>query len=131
MVRVLNIAIVMAEIIIYGFVGVLLLIGLVSVISALSTNVMMRAREFAILKSVGMTTEGLQKMLLSESVICTIKAIVWGVPLGILIPYMINVVIRQAVPVLYEVPWRLLMFSISGIFILIFAVTFGTVCFSV
>ena len=127
MVRVLNIAIVMAEIIIYGFVGVLLLIGLVSVISTLSTNVMMRTREFAVLKSVGMTTEGLQKMLLSESVICTIKAIVWGVPLGILIPYMINVVIRQAVPVLYEVPWGLLMFSISGIFILIFAVTFGTV----
>lgn len=127
MVRVLNIAIVMAEIIIYGFVGVLLLIGLVSVISTLSTNVMMRAREFAILKSVGMTTEGLQKMLLSESVICTLKAIVWGVPLGILIPYMINVVIRQAFPVLYEIPWGLLLFSISGIFILILTVTFGTV----
>ena len=28
----------------------------------LSTNVMMRAREFAILKSVGMTTKGLQKL---------------------------------------------------------------------
>ncbi len=127
MVQVLNIAIVMAEIIIYGFVGVLLLIGLVSVTSMLSTNIMMRAREFAILKSVGMTTKGLQKMLLSESVICTLKAIVWGVPFGIVIPYMINVVIRQVVPVLYEVPWVLLMLSISGIFILIFAVTFATV----
>ena len=127
MVQVLNIAIVMAEIIIYGFVGMLLLIGLVSVTSMLSTNIMMRAREFAILKSVGMTTKGLQKMLLSESVICTLKAIVWGVPFGIVIPYMINVVIRQVVPVLYEVPWGLLMLSISGIFILIFAVTFATV----
>ena len=93
----------------------------------LSTNVMMRAREFAILKSVGMTTEGLQKMLLSESVICTLKAIVWGVPFGILIPYMINVVIRQAFLILYEIPWGLLLFSISGIFILILTVTFGTV----
>lgn len=125
MVRVLNIAVVMAEIIIYGFVGVLLLIGLVNVISTLSTNVMMRTREFAMLKSVGMTTGGLQKMLFSESVICTLKAMVWGVPLGILIPYMINVVIRQAVPVLYEVPWRLLLISIVGIFLLISAVTFG------
>ncbi len=127
MVRVLNIAIVMAEIIIYGFVGVLLLIGLVSVISTLSNNVMIRAREFAILKSVGMTTEGLQKMLISESVMCTLKAIVWGVPLGILFPYMINIVIRQAVPVLYEVPWGLLLFGIGGIFLLILAVTFGAV----
>jgi len=127
MVRVLNIAIVMAEIVIYGFVGVLLLIGLVSVISTLSTNVMMRAREFAILKSVGMTTEGLQKMLLSESIICTLKATVWGVPFGILIPYLINVVIRRAFPILYEVPWGLLLTSIGGIFLLILAVTFGAV----
>ncbi len=127
MVRVLNIAIVMAEIIIYGFVGVLLLIGLVSVISTLSTNVMIRAREFAVLKSVGMTTEGLQKMLFSESIICTMKATVWGVPFGILIPYFINVAIRQAFPVLYEVPWRLLLTSISGIFLLILAVTFGAI----
>lgn len=127
MVRVLNIAIVMAEIIIYGFVGVLLLIGLVSVISSLATNIMMRAREFAILKSVGMTTAGLQKMLFCESVICTLKSIIWGVPLGILIPYLINVVIRQAVPVLYEVPWRLLLISIGVIFALILVVTFGTI----
>ncbi|MBE6022596.1 MAG: ABC transporter permease [Cellulosilyticum sp.] len=127
MIRVLNIAIVMVEIIVYGFVGVLLLIGLVSVISTLSTNVMIRAREFAILKSVGMPTEGLQKMLLSESVICTLKATVWGVPLGILIPYLINLVIRQAQPVLYQVPWGLLLTSIVGIFLIILAVTFGAV----
>lgn len=126
-VRVLNIAIVIAEVIIYGFVGILLLIGLVSVISTLSTNVMMRAREFAILKSVGMTTEGLQKMLFSEIIICTLKAIVWGVPLGIVIPYLINVAIRQAFPVLYEIPWGLLFASVTGIFFLILVVTFGTV----
>ena len=127
MIRVLNIAIVMAEIVIYGFVGVLLLVGLVSVISTLSTNIMMRAREFAILKSVGMTSEGLQKMLISESVICTLKATVWGVPLGILIPYLINVMIRQKLPILYKVPWGLLLTSVMGIFILILAVTFGAI----
>lgn len=127
MIQVMNIAIVMAEIIIYGFAGVLLLIGLVSVISTLSTNVRMRAREFAILKSVGMTTKGLLKMLFCESVICTLKAAVWGVPAGILIPYIMNFVIRQALPVLYEVPWGLLSASLGSIFLLILSVTFGTV----
>ena len=94
---------------------------------ALSTNVMMRAREFAILKSVGMTSEGLKKMLISESVICTLKATVWGVPLCILIPYLINVMIRQKLPILYKVPWGLLLTSVMGIFILILAVTFGAI----
>ena len=105
----------------------LLLIGLVSVISTLSTNVMMRAREFAILKSVGMTLDGLKKMLISESVICTLKATVWGVPLGILIPYLINVIIRQKLPILNKVPWGLILTSVTGIFILILAVTFGAI----
>ena len=127
MIRVLNIAIVMAEIIIYGFVGVLLLIGLVSVISTLTTNIMMRAREFAILKSVGMTAGGLRRMLISESVICTLKATVWGVPFGILIPYAVNLVIRKALPIIYEVPWGLLIISVGGIYLLILTVTFGSI----
>ena len=127
MVRVLNIAIVIAEIIIYGFVALLLLIGLVSVISTLSINVKMRAREFAILKSVGMTTEGLKKMLISESVICTLRAAVWGIPFGILIPYIINLAIRKVVPIIYEIPWLLLITSVGIIFFLILSVTFGAI----
>lgn len=127
MIRVLNIAIVIAEIIIYGFVALLLLIGLVSVISTLSTNVMMRAREFAILKSVGMTTEELKMMLISESVICTLRATAWGVPLGILIPYILNLAIRKVFPILYEIPWLLLISSVGTIFLLILAVTFGAI----
>ncbi len=127
MIRVLNIAIVVVEIIIYGFVGVLLLIGLISVVSTLTTSVMMRVREFAVLKSVGMTTEGLRKMLLAECIICTLKALVWGIPLGILIPYMINLVIRKALPITYEVPLSLMFISIAGIFLMILAVTFGAI----
>lgn len=127
MVKVLNIAIVIAEIIIYGFVALLLLIGLVSVISTLSNNVMIRAREFAILKSVGMTTKGLKKMLICESVICTLRAVVWGVPLGILIPYVLNLAIRKVVPIIYEIPWLLLITSVGIIFFLILSVTFGAI----
>lgn len=127
MVKVLNIAIVIAEIIIYGFVALLLLIGLVSVISTLSNNVMIRAREFAILKSVGMTTKGLKKMLICESVICTLRAVVWGVPLGILIPYVLNLAIRKVVPIIYEIPWLLLITSVGIIFFLILTVTFGAI----
>ncbi len=124
MIRVLNIAIVVVEIIIYGFVGILLLIGLVSVVSTLTTGVMMRAREFALLKSVGMTTKGLKKMLIAECMICTIKALLWGVPLGILIPYIINLVIRKILPITYEVPLGLLFSSIAVILAMVLAVTF-------
>lgn len=124
MVRMMNIAIVMAQIVIYGFIGVLLLIGLVSVVSTLSTNIRMRAREFAVLKSVGMTTEALQKMLLCEGVICTIRALIRGVPLGILIPYLLNLVLRRQLPITYEISWGMLFVSVFGIFAVVLTVTF-------
>jgi putative ABC transport system permease protein len=52
---------------IYGFVGMLILVGLTNVISTISTNIRSRSREFAVLRSVGMTSGGLKKMLNLES----------------------------------------------------------------
>lgn len=127
MVKMMNIAIVMAQIVVYGFIGVLLLIGLVSVVSTLSTNIRMRAREFAVLKSVGMTTEALQKMLFCEGIICTIRALIRGVPLGILIPYLLNLVLRKQLPITYEISWGMLFVSVFGIFVVVLTVTFAAI----
>ncbi len=66
--KMLNIAIVLAEIVMYGFVILLILMGFTSVISTLTTNIRIRSREFAVLKSVGMTNKSLCRMLYSESV---------------------------------------------------------------
>ena len=52
----------------YGFVILLVLMGFTSVISTLTTNIRIRSREFAVLKSVGMTNKLLCRMLYSESV---------------------------------------------------------------
>ncbi|MCR5584318.1 MAG: ABC transporter permease [Lachnospiraceae bacterium] len=126
MVRSLNFAIIIAEIVIYGFVAVLLLIGLVSVISTLSTSVIARAGEFAVLKSVGMTDRGLTKMLLTENFMCTLKAGIRGLPFGILLPYLINLAIRQKLPVLYRLPLGILFGSVLGIYAIVMLVTFLT-----
>ena len=57
MVKMLNVAIVLAEIVMYGFVILLITMGFTSVISTLTTNIRIRSREFAVLKSVGMTNK--------------------------------------------------------------------------
>lgn len=123
MVKMLNIAIVLAEIVMYGFVILLVLMGFTSVISTLTTNIRIRSREFAVLKSVGMTNKSLCRMLYSESVFCVVKALVPGVILGIAIPFLINLSIRKAFPVLYHIPWVALF---GGIFVLIGIVFFIT-----
>ena len=63
MVKMLNVAIVLAEIVLYGFVILLIFMGFTSVVSTLATNIRIRSREFAILKSIGMTNASLRKMI--------------------------------------------------------------------
>ena len=122
MVKVLNIAIVLAEVVMYGFVILLILMGFTSVISTLAANIRIRSREFAILKSIGMTNSSLRKMIDCESIICIARASVSGILLGIAIPFAVNLSIRNAFPVLYHIPWGMLVVGImilTGIVLLI------------
>ena len=82
-------------------------------VSTLATNIRIRNREFAILKSVGMTNASLRKMIYCESILCMIKAFIPGITLGIAIPFVINVSIRKVFPVLYHIPWSILAVGIA------------------
>lgn len=123
MVKMLNIAIVLAEIVMYGFVILLVCMGFTSVISTLATNIRIRSREFAVLKSVGMTNKSLCRMLYCESILCIIKAFIPGIILGIAIPFAINLSIRKAFPVLYHVPWVVLVVGIVGLPVIVMIIT--------
>ena len=123
MVKMLNIAIVLAEIVLYGFVILLIFMGFTSVVSTLATNIRIRSREFAILKSVGMTNASLRKMIYCESIICMIKAFIPGITFGIAIPFVINLSIRKAFPVLYSIPWGILVVGIAALFVIVILIT--------
>lgn len=124
--KVMNIAISLVAVFMYSFVALLMLIGLTNVISTLSTNVLMRAREFAVLKSVGMTTDGLRRMLKYESMLCTMKALLYGVPIGILVTVLINLPIRSMFPISYQLPWMSLLLCV----IMVFLITWGTIMYA-
>lgn len=123
MVKILNVAIVLAEIVMYGFVILLILMGFASVVSTLATNIRIRSREFAILKSVGMTNASLRKMIYCESIICIIKASIPGITLGIAIPFIINLSIRKAFPVLYSIPCGILVVGMAALIAVVMLIT--------
>lgn len=124
MTKMLNVSIVLAEIVMYGFVILLIIMGFTSVISTLATNIRIRSREFAVLKSVGMTNAALRKMIYSESLICIIKASISGISLGILIPFAINLSIRKMFPVLYHIPWATLVIGIPILIGIVMLITY-------
>lgn len=120
--KVMNIAIALVSVFMYSFVALLMLIGFTNVVSTMSTNVLMRAREFAVLQSVGMTLEGLKRMLTLESILCSLNALVVGLPIGIAITYLVNLPIRSMYPIPYEFPWLSVMLCVLSVF----GITWGT-----
>ena len=103
---------------VYGFVGVLIIIGLTSVISTISENVRSRAKEFATLQSVGMTSNGIKKMLQLESIFCSIKALIIGIPVGFLGAYGLNVMMGITTAFGFEIPWLTTIQAVIGVFII-------------
>ena len=121
--RVMNVTIVIALIFLVCFCALLMLIGFTNVVSTLSTNVLMRQSEFAVLQSVGMTPEGLRKMLALESILCSLRALVIGVPLGIVLTYIVNLPIRAMFPVPYHFPLLPILLCSAGVLALTLAIT--------
>ncbi|MBC3888416.1 FtsX-like permease family protein [Acetobacterium paludosum] len=121
--KVMNIAIVLASIFMYSFVVLLMLIGFTNVISTMSTNVRMRSREFAVLQSVGMTTAGLKQMLNLESVLCSMKALMYGLPIGIIASIFINLPIRSMFPIPYTLPWLAIVLCVLSVFLITWSTT--------
>jgi len=116
-----------ARVFIYGFVGMLMLISATSVISTISTNTRLRLREFAILASVGMTRGGIGKMLALESLLCSMRALLFGLPLGLLAAYGVyHGTQMDRVRFSFILPWQAMLLSIAGVF----ALTFVTTMFS-
>ena len=107
---------------VYGFIGMLSLIGITSVTSTIFTNIRLRAQEFAVLKSVGMTTDGLRKMLNLESFLYGLKSLFIGLPLGLVLSYGMNCLFGLVVKFSFSIPW-----TSMGICVLsVMAITFMT-----
>ena len=102
----------------FGFVGMLTLIGLTNVISTISTNIRSRSREFAVLQSAGMAQTGLNRMLNLESILCSAKSLIIGLPLGAGASYLIYLAVMQAVDFDYRFPWLAALQSVLAVFVI-------------
>ena len=77
-----NRVILIAEIFLYGFITVITLIGVTNIFNTVTTNMNLRQKEFAMLKSVGMTKKEFSRMIRLESLLYGLKSLMIGVPLG-------------------------------------------------
>lgn len=75
------------KVFLYGFIVLITLIIMANIINTVSTGIALRRKEFAMLKSVGMTRKGFNKMIALESILYGIKSSIIGIPLAVLLSY--------------------------------------------
>ena len=103
----------------YGFIIVISLIGITNIFNTITTNMELRRQEFAMLKSVGMTTKEFNRMIRLESVFMGSKSLVIGVPIGIVLCMLIYHYLGKGEGLAFELPIASIIIAIIAVFILI------------
>ena len=103
----------------YGFIIVISLIGITNIFNTITTNMELRKQEFAMLKSVGMTTKEFNRMIRLESLFMGIKSLFFGVPIGIALSYIIYHFLSEESGIPYKPPIEAILIAIAVVFILI------------
>lgn len=107
------------KIFLYGFITVITLIGVTNIFNTITTNMILRSKEFAMLKSVGMSGKEFNKMIRLESIMYGAKSLLIGIPLGLLGSYGIYKAFAQAIDFGYIFPYQAVIISIVFVFIIV------------
>ena len=91
-----NRMVLLISIFLYGFITVITLIGVTNIFNTITTNMNLRSKEFAMLKSIGMTKKEFNKMIRLESIFYGCKSLFIGIILGTGISYWIYKVVIGA-----------------------------------
>lgn len=109
-----------------GFIVLMSLIAVANVFNTMSTNMMLRRREFAMLKTIGMTDKGFNRMLYYECIMYGSKALLFGIPVALLFTWWIYKSVSEIWSTGYQVPWM----AIAVAVISVFAVVLATMMYS-
>lgn len=110
----------------YGFVALITGICVMNILNTISTSIMLRKREFAMLKSVGMTPKGFTKMINYESLFYGIKALLYGLPISFGMMYLIYRLFSNSFSFEFFIPWN----SVAVTILAVFAIVGSTMLYS-
>ena len=116
------------QILTYGFIILISLIAVANVFNTISTNFMLRRNEFAMLRSMGMSPKGFNRMLYYECLIYGSKSVLYGIILTVMVSYVICKVIGIGADAGFVIPWGALITAIAGVFLVVFASMIYAMC---
>ncbi|RKL67384.1 cell division protein FtsX [Salipaludibacillus neizhouensis] len=103
----------------YGFIALISAISVANIFNTISTSISLRKREFAMLKSVGMTPKGFNKMINYESIFYGVKALLYGLPISGVVMFLIYKSLQATFDYRFVFPWMSIIIVIVALFIIV------------
>ena len=119
--------ILMVDVFSYGFMILITMISVANVFNTISTNIALRRREFGMLRSVGMQTGELYRMIGLECLSYGGRALLLGLPLGLVIDYGIRLIAANVSSDGYAFPFGTVAIAVTGVLAIVFATMFYAV----
>lgn len=104
------------------FVGMITLIAVANVFNTISTNIQLRRRELAMLRSVGMSDRAFGRMMNFECLFYGFQTLLFGIPIASVLSWGIYAVIgrmEQMEHFTFAFPWASMLFSVLGVFLIV------------
>ena len=121
------------QLLLYGFLILVILMSVVNIFTTITINILLRSRELAILKSVGMSDKQFDKMLRGENYIACLRSIIFGTVVSLILLFATKVIIdkgnvnidfRFIADILGSINYIALAISIILIYLITFVSTF-------
>lgn len=113
-------AILVVKILVYGFICLVTLIGVTSVFNTINTSIALRRKEFAMLRSVGLTPHGFNKILYFESIIFGLKSLLYALPVSVVLVMLVHTSMSNIVDFEHlMLPIGSMVIAIVGVFIIV------------
>ncbi|MEG2447684.1 MAG: FtsX-like permease family protein [Bacilli bacterium] len=104
----------------YGFISLVTLIGVTSVFNTITTSIALRRKEFAVLRSIGLSPKGFRKIICFESFLYGYKALIVGLPLSFIVILLFNYSFSSMNNAGLIMPWTAIIICILAVFIITF-----------
>ena len=114
-----NAMVLVISIFLYGFIAVITLIAVTNIFNTITTNMNLRQKEFAMLKSIGMTKSEFSRMIKLESVFYGSKSLIIGIPIGIIGSYFVYKAFSEGMDMSYKLPITAIVLSIVFVFLIV------------
>lgn len=110
------------SIFLYGFIAIISLVGVTNIFNTITSNMDLRAREFAMLKSIGMTKKEFNRMVNLETILYSSKSLFYGIILGIIGSIAIHKAFSENIEMSYQVPYSAILISVIFVFVIVYII---------